>query len=183
MENVIQNTLEKLGAGPGQGSVLEKIDKIVRAHQRKVLWEMLKQQPKGKDNFPVALYRNTPQIGKKQPAMMRLSLPKWRYYDEVFWQALGDYIILALHRVKDVDYDASRGVIKIEYFDSREAHKSPQEITEMVRGLALLIDEETLPTDFTRLRRMAESRGSLGEMKKEQALAIGAVLKLASLVV
>ena len=55
--------------------------------------------------------------------------------------------------------------------------KSPENIRAIIQGIAFLVDTEVLPTDFTHFRRMAERRGSVGEMSKEQAAIIGAILK------
>jgi hypothetical protein len=103
-------------------------------------------------------------------------------HDEIFWQALGDYVILAVHRVKDPEFDRLRAWIKIDYFPKIKGRiKLPQDIKEIIQKIAFLVDTEALPTDFTRFRRMTERRGSLGEMSKEQAAIIGAALKFIAL--
>ena len=87
-------------------------------------------------------------------------------------------MILAVHRVKDLEFDSHRGRIKVEYFEKIKGRiKYPNDIKEIVQKIAFLVDTEALPTDFTRFRRMTERRGSLGEMTKEQAALIGAALK------
>ena len=69
--------------------------------------------------------------------------------------------------------------MKVEYFEKIKGRiKYPKDIGEIIKRIAYLVDTEALPTDFTRFRRMAERRGSLGEMSKEQAALIGATLKL-----
>jgi hypothetical protein len=179
MKSSLFAALEKVHAGVGQGSVLEQIDKRYRKQQRLTLFEML-ETVDGHDlnRFPVVLYKHVPQIGKKQPALLRFHLPGWKNYDEIFWQSLGDYIILAVHRVKDLEFDRLRGRLKLEYFAKiRGRIKYPGDIREIIQKIACLVDSEALPTDFTRFRRMAERRGSLGEMSKEQAAIIGAALK------
>jgi hypothetical protein len=94
-------------------------------------------------------------------------------------QALGDYTILALHRVKDVEYDVIRAKIKIEYFAKMEGKtKSSERIGQIIQEISYLIDTEELPTDFTRFRRMTERRGSLSEMSKQEAALIGAAIKV-----
>jgi hypothetical protein len=71
-----------------------------------------------------------------------------------------------------------RGRLKIEYFEKIKGRiKYPNDIGEIIQGVAYLVDTEALPTDFTRFRRMTERRDSLGEMSKEQAAIIGAALK------
>lgn len=83
-----------------------------------------------------------------------------------------------MHRVKDLEFDRLRGRLKIEYFAKIKGRiKYPHDIKEIIQKIAYLVDIEELPTDFTRFRRMAERRGSLGEMSKEQAALIGAALK------
>jgi len=171
--------LEKIYSVIGQGSVLEQIDKHYRKQQRLTLFEMLeKVDPKEVDGFPVVLYKHVVQNGKKQPALLRFSLPLWKNHDEIFWQSLGDYVILAVHRVKDLAFDRSRGRMKVEYFTKLKGRiKNPDDIKEIIQKIAYLVDTEALPTDFTRFRRMAERRDSLGEMSKEQAALIGIALK------
>jgi hypothetical protein len=117
MTQSITLALEKVHSGVGQGSVLEQIDKRYRKQQRLTLFEMLeKVDDKAVENFPVILYKHIAQNGKKQPALLRFSLPLWINHDEIFWQSLGDYVILAVHRVKDLDFDRARGRMKVEYF-------------------------------------------------------------------
>ena len=66
----------------------------------------------------------------------------------------------------------------MEYFAKIKGRiKYPDDITEIIQNIAYLVDTEALPTDYTRFRRMAERRGSLGEMSKEQAALIGAAFK------
>jgi hypothetical protein len=68
--------------------------------------------------------------------------------------------------------------MKVEYFAKIKGRiKYPEDIKEIIQRLAYLVDTEALATDFTRFRRMAERRGSLGEMSKEQAALIGAAFK------
>lgn len=175
----ILKVIQKVGLVPGQGSTLEQIDKLLRKQQRTNLFEMLERiDAKTVDQFPVILYKSLPQNGKIKPAVLRFYLPKWRGYDEVFWQALGDYIVLAVHRVTDVEYDRLRGKVKVLYFAKTKGRvKSPEHIRSIIQKLVYLIDTEELPTDFTRFRRMAERRGQIGELSKEQAALIGAALK------
>lgn len=180
MDIALAELLAKLVTQPGQGSVLEQIDKIVRRAQRIKLYEMLE----AIDAIEIVDVEVEPdnmvrQVGKKIPLRLRFFIPKWQGYDEVFWQALGDYIIVALHRVTDVTYDANRGRISVDYFAKMQGRvRSPEEIRGIIQRLVYMVDTEMLPTDFTRFRRMTERRGSLGEMSKEQAAVVGAVLKL-----
>jgi len=181
MDRSTSKVLDTLGTHPGQGNVLEQIEKLLRRQQRRKLYEMLDQIDKNHEGeLVVTLEKCIPQIGRKRPALLRFSLPHWQGYDELFWQALGDYVILALHRLKDVEYDITRAKIKVQYFAKLDGDaKSPERIGEIIKGIAYLIDNEALPTDFTRFRRMTERRGSLGEMSKEEAALIGAGIKLA----
>lgn len=117
--------------------------------------------------------------GNAMPALLRFYLPTWRGYDEVFWRALGDYSILTLHRVKDLEYNAAKGKLKIEYFIRTSGRiRTPEEIRGIIQKIAFMVDNETLPTDFTRFRSMAERRGHIGEPSKVEAAEIGALLKL-----
>jgi hypothetical protein len=180
MTNPLKDELENVYTGIGQGGVLEQIDKRYRKQQRLTLFRMLEEvDQKEVDDFPVYLYKHIPQYEKKQAALLRFYLPLWKNHDEIFWQSLGDYVILAVHRVKDLDFDSARGRMKVEYFTKIKGRiKHPKDIREIIQKIAYLVDTEALPTDFTRFRRMTERRGSLGEMSKEQAAMIGAALKL-----
>jgi len=180
MNTRLEETLERLITSPSQGSLLEQVDRLIRRWQRRKLYEMLDRLGKYETVNSVIVDRVVPQNGKKRPALLRFHLPFWQGYDEVFWQALGDYIILALHRVNDVEYDSVRGKLKIHYFDKVTAKikKTPEDIKAVVQGIAFLIDTEVLPIDYTRFRRMAERRHVVGEMTKEQAAIVGALLKL-----
>ena len=180
MIDTLTTALEKVHHGLGQGSVLDQIDKLFRKQQRVNLFEKLeKVDKKDLKDFPVVLYKSIAQNGKKQPAVLRFHLPSWKDHDEIFWQSLGDYVILAVHRVKDVVFDRVRGRIKVEYFFKTKGRiKRPEDIGAIIQKIAYLVDTEGLPTDYTRFRRMTERRGSLGEMSKEQAALIGAALKL-----
>jgi len=180
MDTVIEKILEAVGTVPGQGGLLDQFDKRLRKLQRKVMFGLLESiSMEEVKSLPVELYKTVRMHGKQGPTLFRFYLPTWRGYDEVFWQALGDYAILALHRVKDLEYNATKGKIKIEYFVKTSGRiRSPEEIQGIVQRIAFLVDNETLPTDFTRFRSMAERRGQIGELSKEEAAAIGALLKL-----
>jgi hypothetical protein len=180
METLIQNILGTVGTIPGQGGLLEQFDKRLRKLQRKVMFELLEGISREEiETLPVELYKMVLIDGKNRPALFRFHLPTWEGYDEVFWQALGDYAILALHRVKDLEYNAAKGKMKIEYFVKTSGRiRSPEEIRTIVQKIAYLVDNEVLPTDFTRFRSMAERRGQIGELSKEEAAAIGALLKM-----
>jgi hypothetical protein len=179
VDTAFQKILGAVGTIPGQGGLLEQFDKRLRKLQRTVMFELLESISKEEaEHLPVVLYKSVLIDGKQRPALFRFYLPTWRGYDEVFWQALGDYAILALHRVKDLEYNASKGKIKIEYFVKTIGRiRSPEEIRGILQKIAFLVDNETLPTDFTRFRSMAERRGQIGELSKEEAAAIGALFK------
>ena len=180
MTDTITTVLEKVHHGLGQGGVLDQIDKLFRKQQRVNLFEKLENiHNKEVDNFPVVLYKSIMPNGKKQPALLRFYLPSWKDHDKIFWQSLGDYVILAMHRVTDVEFDSSRGRMKVKYFPKIKGRiKHPEDIRMIIQKIAYLVDTEGLPTDFTRFRRMTERRGSLGEMSKEQAALVGVALKL-----
>jgi hypothetical protein len=182
MEMAIQSILETVGSVPGQGGLLEQFDKRLRKLQRRVMFGLIESISKEEaEHVPVELYKTILMNGKQGPSLLRFHIPTWRGYDEVFWQALGDYAILALHRIKDLEYNTTKGKIKIEYFvrTTRKGRiRSPEEIRGIIQKIAFLIDSETLPTDFTRFRSMSERRGQIGDLRKEEAAAIGALLKI-----
>ncbi len=178
MNNSITTVLEKVNSGLGQGSVLDQIDKLFRKQQRINLFEKLEKiDAQEVDNFPVFLYKSIMPNGKKQPALLRFYLPAWKDHDEIFWQSLGDYVILAMHRVTDVEFDSARGRMKMKYFPKiRGRIKHPEDIRVIIQKIAYLVDTEGLPTDFTRFRRMTERRGNLGEMSKIEAAVLGTII-------
>jgi hypothetical protein len=180
METAIQKILETVSTIPGQGGLLEQFDKRLRKLQRRVMFELFKSISKEEvQDLPVVLYKTVLIDGNQRPALLRFYLPTWRGYDEVFWQALGDYTILTLHRVKDLEYNTSNGKLKVEYFIRTSGRiRSPEEIRGIIQKIAFLVDNETLPTDFTRFRSMDERRAHIGDLSKEEAAAIGALLKL-----
>ncbi len=179
MEMSIQKILEIVSTLPGQGGLLEQFEKRLRKLQRRVIFGLFENISKEEiENLPVILYKTVLMDGNQMPALLRFYLPTWRGYNEVFWHALGDYAILTLHRVKDLEYNAAKGKLKIEYFVRTAGRiRSPEEIRGIIQKIAFLVDNETLPTDFTHFRSMAERRGHIGELSKEQAAAIGALLK------
>jgi hypothetical protein len=175
MEIAIQKTLETVGTLPGQGGLLDQFDKRLRKVQRRVMFELFESiNPEEVERVPVVLYRAVLMDGNRMPALLRFYLPTWQGYDEVFWHALGDYAILTLHRVKDLEYNAARGRIKIEYFVRKSGGRirSQAEIRGIIQKIAFLIDNETLPTDFTHFRSMAERRSHIGELSKVEAAEI-----------
>jgi len=180
MDTGIQKILETVDTIPGKGGLLEQFDKRLRKLQRRVMFQLFESISKEEvEHLPVVIYKTVLTAGKQRPALLRFYLPTWRGYDEVFWQALGDYAVLALHRVKDLEYNTVKGKIKIEYFVKTSGRvRSPEEIRGIIQKIAFLVDSETLPTDFTRFRSMAERRGQIGDLSKEEAAAIGAVIKL-----
>lgn len=183
MEAVIEKILENLSTIPGQGGLLEQFEKRLRKMQRRVLFEIFDSLNEEEvQRVPVGLYKTVLIDGSKMPALLRFYLPTWRGYDEVFWQALGDYAILTLHRVKDLEYNATCGKMKIEYFVRTTGEAGRVRSAEQIRGImqkiAFLIETERLPTDFTHFRTMTERRGQIGELSQEKAVALGALLKL-----
>ncbi|MGC8491147.1 MAG: hypothetical protein ACP5SH_05350 [Syntrophobacteraceae bacterium] len=183
METSIETILENVSTLPGQGGLLEQFEKRLRKMQRRVLFAMFESiSEEALKGLPVLLYKTIMIDGNKMPALLRFQLPTWRGYDEVFWQALGDYAILTLHRVKDLEYNAATGKMKIEYFvrtpELGGRVRSPEQVRGIIQKIAFLVENETLPTDFTHFRTMAERRGQIGELSQEKALALGAVFKI-----
>ena len=174
-----QEALERLAARPGQGSVAEQVDKLLRELQRIDLQRMLKEvDEKESDTFAVDIYQFLPQVKMKEPALVRFRLPSWKGFNEVFWLALGDYLILALHSITDVGFDRARGTMKVRYFYTDESQKSPDDIRKIIQGIAALISRRALPVDFTHFRRMFDRQQSIGEISKKEALLIGGILEL-----
>lgn len=180
MESSLAKVLGKVQEGVGQGGVFDQIDKLYRKQQRINLFEKLEMIDQQEvDHFPVVIYKSITSSGKKLPALLRFYLPSWKNQNEIFWQSLGDYAILAIHRVIDIEFDSVRGRMKMMYFPKIKGRiKHVEDIRGIIQKIAYLVDTESLPTDFTRFRRMTERRGSLGEMSKEQAAIIGAALKI-----
>jgi len=175
----IQAALEKLATRPGQGSLVEQIDKLLRELQRTELEKMLKKvDEKEAGQVAVDIYHFLPQVKMKEPALARFHLPEWEGYNEVFWLALGDYLILALHSITDVAFDRVRGTLKVRYFYTEESHKSPEDIKRVIKRVVALIGQRVLPTDFTHFRRMDDRQKSIGELSKREALAIGGAIEL-----
>jgi hypothetical protein len=184
MEMEMQKAIEKLFARPGQGSLLEQMDKLLREIQRSVLEKLLKGvDPEEAERFVVDMYYFQPQVKMKEPTLARFSLPQWKGFNEVFWQALGDYLILTLHSVIDVDFNRSKGALKIRYFHAEYSNKTPEDVKRVIKQLAVLIEKRVLPTDFTIFRRMAERSQSIGEISKKEAAMIGGAFELAKLMV
>jgi hypothetical protein len=68
-------------------------------------------------------------------------------------------------------FDRLRGRLKIEYFEKIKGRiKYPNDIGEIIQGVAYLVDTEALPTDFTRFRRMTERRDSRRDSKEQAQL-------------
>ncbi len=178
----IQYALQKLGARPGQGSLIEQIDKLLRELQRTELNRMLGEVDQAEaDKFIVDIYRSTPQVEMKEPALVRFRLPNWKGVNNVFWLALGDYLILALHSITDVEFDRTRGTLKVRYFHTPDSYKSPEYIKAIIKGIVTLIHQRMLPTDFTHFRRMYDRQKSIGEISKTQAVMIGGLIEATKL--
>jgi hypothetical protein len=176
---IIKETLLKPFTTPGQGSTLEQIDKLVRRAQREELFEMIEGLSEEEvKNWTVTIRKVIGQPGKKGPMILRYELLKWRGYDEVFWRALCDYIILALHRVNDVDYTAKLGRITIKYFPKTEGRiRTPKTNGQIIQRIAYMVDKGILKTDFSRFRSMSEKGEKLGDISKTQAAALSILLK------
>ena len=88
-----QDILETVSHEPGQGRLLDQIEKIVRVQQRERLDVILSQV--AEDQLlpvQVLLERELPQRGKSNPAYNRFVIPSWKKYDDIYWQSLVDYI-------------------------------------------------------------------------------------------
>ena len=182
--NYEQYALERLLARPGQGSLIEQTDKILREGQRIKLFEMMREVDSDEaDSSAVEIYKVIPQIPMKVPALVRFYLPKWKGFNDVFWRALGDYLILALHSVTDVDFDKGRGALKIRYFYAEDSRKTPEDVKRVIQKIVSLIENRKLPTDFTLFRRMDERSSTVGELSKKEAAVIGGIIEGVKLLV
>ena len=118
MSNSLSMALEKVHSGVGQGSLLEQIDKRYRKQQRISLFEMLEKVDNiAVQNFPVVLYKHVAQNGKSSLPycgfLSRCGLIMTKYSGK----HLEIIIILAVHRVKDLEFDRLRGgTVKIGIF-------------------------------------------------------------------
>ncbi|MCL5808855.1 MAG: hypothetical protein M1418_10025 [Deltaproteobacteria bacterium] len=67
MDKALKKTLETLIASPGQGSIWEQIDKLIRKQQRIQLYDILENTDKKEIvRFPIELDKIIPQNGKKR---------------------------------------------------------------------------------------------------------------------
>ena len=72
---------------------------------------------------------------KEEARFTALLAAKMEGYDELFWQALGDYTILALHRVKDVEYNLTRAKIRFSISPNlKEMQNLRKELEKLFRG-------------------------------------------------
>ena len=169
-----QDILEMVSHEPGQGRLLEQIEKIVRVQQRDRLYVILSQI--AEDQLlpvQVLLERDLPQRGKFNSAYNRFLIPSWKRYDEIYWQSLVDYTILALRTFKEIDFCANRGKLVLRYFDI--PGETPQ-VQDVIRRLVWLIDNDHLPVDFTRSRWMENWRHTVASLSREEVFtAIGAL--------
>jgi len=171
-----QDILETVRHEPGQGRLLDQIEKIVRVQQRDRLDVILSQV--GEDQLlpvQVLLERELPQRGKSNPAYNRFMIPSWKKYDDIYWQSLVDYIVLALRTFKEIDFCAKRGKLVLHYFDIPGGTARVQDV---VRRLVWLIDNEHLSVDFTRSRWMENWRHTVASMSREEVLTAAGILEI-----
>jgi hypothetical protein len=174
-----KDIMQKLRSDPGQGGALEQIEKMIRESQRKHLHEMFDAVSDADTKGLVSVYKYIPQNGKALPAIIRFLIPSWKGHDKVFWLALGDYIRVSLWSVIDVDYSARGGKIVIKYYDTHATkEKTPEAIALEIAKIVFLIEHEKLSVDFTRFRRMAERRGTIGELPTEVVAILAGLLKV-----
>ena len=171
-----QDILETVRHEPGQGRLLDQIEKIVRVQQRDRLDVILSQV--GEDQLlpvQVLLERELPQRGKSNPAYNRFMIPSWKKYDDIYWQSLVDYIVLALRTFKEIDFCAKRGKLVLHYFDIPGGAARVQDV---IRRLVWLIDNENLSVDFTRSRWMENWRHTVASMSREEVLTAAGILEI-----
>ena len=171
-----QDILETVSHEPGQGRLLDQIEKILRVQQRERLDIVLSQV--AEDQLlpvQVLLERDLPQRGKSNPAYNRFVIPSWKKYDDIYWQSLVDYIVLALRTFKEIDFCAKRGKLVLHYFDIPGGAARVQDV---IRRLVWLIDNEHLSVDFTRSRWMENWRHTVASMSREQVLTAAGILEI-----
>jgi hypothetical protein len=171
-----QDILETVSHEPGQGRLLDQIEKILRVQQRERLDIVLSQV--AEDQLlpvQVLLERDLPQRGKSNPAYNRFVIPSWKKYDDIYWQSLVDYIVLALRTFKEIDFCAKRGKLVLHYFDIPGGAARVQDV---IRRLVWLIDNENLSVDFTRSRWMESSHHTVASMSREEVLTAAGILEI-----
>jgi hypothetical protein len=171
-----QDILETVSHEPGQGRLLEQIEKVVRAQQRERLYVILSQVTEDQ-LLPVQVLveRDQPQRGKCHSAYNRFAIPSWKKYDEIYWQSLIDYTILALRTFKEIDFSADRGKLVLHYFD---IPGGTQRVQDVIRRLVWLIDNDYLSVDFTRSRWMENWRHTVASMSREEVLTAAGILEI-----
>ena len=171
-----QDILETVSHEPGQGRLLDQIEKILRVQQRERLDSVLSQV--AEDQLlpvQVLLERDLPQRGKSNPAYNRFVIPSWKKCDDIYWQSLVDYIVLALRTFKEIDFCAKRGKLVLHYFDIPGGAARVQDV---IRRLVWLIDNEHLSVDFTRSRWMENWRHTVASMSREEVLTAAGILEI-----
>ena len=92
-------------------------------------------------DFPVILYKTyCPERKKTTGAAAILPAVCGRIMMKFFGNLWGDYVILAVHRVKDLEFDSLRGRMKVDYFAKvRGRIKYPEDIREIIQKIAYLV--------------------------------------------
>lgn len=171
-----QDILETVSHEPGQGRLLDQIEKILRVQQRERLDIVLSQVAEDQlQPVQVLLERDLPQRGKSNPAYNRFVIPSWKKHDDIYWQSLVDYIVLALRTFKEIDFCAMRGKLVLHYFDIPGGTARVQDV---IRRLVWLIDNDQLSVDFTRSRWMENWRHTVASMSREEVLTAAGILEI-----
>jgi hypothetical protein len=171
-----QDILETVSHEPGQGRLLDQIEKILRVQQRERLDVILSEV--AEDQLlpvQVLLERDLPQRGKSSPAYNRFVIPSWKKHDDIYWQSLIDYTILALRTFKEIHFCANRGKLVLHYFDVPGGTPRVQDV---IRKLVWLIDNDHLSVDFTRSRWMESWRHTVASMSREEVLTAAGILEI-----
>ena len=171
-----QDILEMVSHEPGQGHLLEQIEKIVRIQQRERLYAILSQVAEDQLlHVQVLLERDLPQRGKGYSAYNRFLIPSWKKYDDIYWQSLIDYTILALRTFKEIHFCSNRGKLVLHYFDIPGGTARVQDV---IRRLVWLIDNGHLSVDFTRSRWMESWRHTVASMSREEVFTAAGILEV-----
>jgi len=164
---------------PGQGSIDEQKDKIMREEQREPLYKLIHsvsdEEVKG---HVLVNYEQAPE-GFSEPSLMRFSIPRWARYHEVYWESLSGRLKLAVGGVVKLEYDNILGTLMIRHFDTPGHQKKPANfVAKLIAKLCLLVERGELTTDFTRWRHKAEYSSAIGQLSPGQATFLVTLLKL-----
>jgi len=164
---------------PGQGSIDEQKDKIMREEQRGPLYELIHRIGDEEVKGHVSVYHEQTPSGFSEPSLMRFYVPRWKKFHEVYWESMSGRLKLAVGGVVKLEYDNTLGTLMIRHFDTPGHQKKPAEfVAKVIAKLCLLVESGELTTDFTRWRHKAEYSSAVGQLSPGQATFLVTILKL-----